>query len=113
MTSRAVVAELERLITLHGAPSFIRCDNGPEFIAQATRRFLAKAKIRTLFIDLGSPWQNGYCESFNGCFRDELLSLETFISTLEAHVLSEPWRRQHQFRARQCHHRRRQQRHVF
>ena len=93
MTSRAVAGELERLTTLHGAPSFIRCDNGPEFIAQATRRFLADATIKTLYIDPGSPWQNGYCESFNGRFRDELLNLEVFASTPEARVLSEKWRR--------------------
>lgn len=93
LTSSDVVAELERLITLHGPPSFIRCDNGSEFIAQATRQFLATATIETLFIDPGSPWQNGYCESFNSRFRDELLNLETFTSTLEARVLSEKWRR--------------------
>lgn len=78
MTSSDVVTELERLITLHGAPGFIRCDNGPEFIAQATQQFLATATIETLSIDPGSPWQNGYCESFNGRFRDELLNLEAF-----------------------------------
>ncbi len=81
---------------------FIRCDNGPEFIAQATRRFLADATVETLYIDPGSPWQiqrsaealpYGYCESFNGRFRDELLNLEVFTSTLEARVLSEQWRR--------------------
>jgi transposase InsO family protein len=93
LTSCDVVAELERIITLHGAPSFIRCDNGPEFVAQATRRFLVTATIKTLFIDPGSPWQNGYCESFNSRFRDELLNLEAFTSTLEARVLSERWRR--------------------
>lgn len=93
LTSSDVVAELERLITLHGPPSFIRCDNGPEFMAQATQRFLATATLETLFIDPGSPWQNGYCESFNSRFRDELLNLETFTSTLEARVLSEKWRR--------------------
>lgn len=93
LTSREVVAELERLITLHGAPGFVRCDNGPEFIAHATRQFLATASIRTLFIDPGSPWQNGYGESFNSRFRDELLNLEAFTSTLEASVLSEKWRR--------------------
>lgn len=93
LTSRGVVAELERLITLHGPPRFVRCDNGPEFIAQATRQFLASANIETLFIDPGSPWQNGYCESFNSRFRDELLNQETFTSTLEARVLSERWRR--------------------
>ncbi len=92
MTSSHVIAELERLITLHGPPSFIRCDNGPEFIAQATRQFLTTANVTTLFIDPGSPWQNGHCESFNSRFRDELLNLETFTSTLEARVLSEQWR---------------------
>lgn len=95
LTSGDVVAELERLITLHGPPNFIRCDNGPEFIAGATRQFLATASIKTLFIDPGSPWQNGYCESFNSRFRDELLNLETFTSTLEARVLSEKWRREY------------------
>jgi putative transposase len=95
MTSSDVVAELERLITLHGPPSFIRCDNGPEFISQAAQKFLADANIETLFIEPGSPWQNGYSESFNGRFRDELLNLETFTSTLEARVLSEKWRREY------------------
>ena len=74
LTSGDVVTELERLITLHGPPSFIRCDNGPEFVAHATRQFLAVADITTLFTDPGSPWQNGYCESFNSRFRDELLN---------------------------------------
>ena len=93
MTSSAVVAELERLITLHGPPGFIRCDNGLEFIAQLLHEFVTDATIKTLFIDPGSPWQNGYSESFNSRFRDELLNLETFTSTLEARVLSEQWRR--------------------
>jgi len=93
LTSRDVIAELERLIILHGPPGFIRCDNGPEFIAGATRRFLATADVKTLFIDPGSPWQNGYSESFNSRFRDELLNLEVFTSTLEARVLSRNWRR--------------------
>ena len=95
LTSRDVVTELERLITRHGAPGFVRCDNGPEFIAGATRQFFATADIKTLFIDPGSPWQNGYCESFNSRFRDELLNLETFTSILEARVLSEKWRREY------------------
>ena len=93
MTGEDVAGELERLTTLHGSPSFIRCDNGPEFIAKSTRCFLAEAKTQTLFIDPGSPWQNGYSESFNGRFRDELLNLEIFASTLEARVLSKKWRR--------------------
>lgn len=102
LTSGDVVVELERLITLHGPPGFIRCDreaprsdHGPEFIAGATRQFLTTANIKTLFIDPGSPWQNGYCESFNSRFRDELLNLEIFTSTLEARVLSEAWRREY------------------
>lgn len=95
LTSGDVVAELERLITRHGPPGFVRCDNGPEFIAGATRQFLATASIETLFIDLGSPWQNGYCEGFNSRFGDELLNLETFTSTLEARVLGEKWRREY------------------
>ncbi len=95
LTSYDVRGELERLITLHGAPSFIRCDNGPEFIAQTLQKFVTDAAIKTLFIDPGSPWQNGYCESFNSRFRDELLNLETFTSTLEARVLSEKWRREY------------------
>lgn len=93
LTGGDVARELERLITLYGAPSFIRCDNGPEFIAQATQHFLAEVKVQTLFIDPGSPWQNGYSESFNSRFRDELLNLEVFTSTLEARVLSDSWRR--------------------
>ena len=93
MTSHNVVTELERLITIYGAPSFIRCDNGSEFIAQTLQKFVTDATIQTLYIDPGSPWQNGYCESFNGRFRDELVNLEVFASTLEAHVLSEQWRR--------------------
>ena len=92
MTSKDVIGELERLITLHGSPMFIRCDNGPEFIAQTLHKFVTDATIKTLYIDPGSPWQNGYCESFNSRFRDELLNLEVFTSTLEARVLSEQWR---------------------
>ncbi len=95
MTSSDVVTELERLITLHGAPSFIRCDNGPEFISQILQNFVTNATIKTLFIDPGSPWQNGYCESFNSRLRDELLNLEVFASTLEARILSEKWRREY------------------
>ena len=95
LTSSNVVTELERLITLHGAPGFIRCDNVPEFIAQATQRFLADATVETLYINPGSPWQNGYCESFNSRFRDEILNLEAFTSTLEARVLTERWRKEY------------------
>jgi putative transposase len=95
MTSRDVVVELERLFTLHGPPGFIRCDNGPEFVAQAVRKFLTEAEVETLFIEPGAPWQNGYSESFNSRFCDELLNLEVFASTLEARVLSERWRQEY------------------
>lgn len=103
LTGHDLRSGLERLVTLHGPPGFIRCDdrrkslwdNGSEFIARATRRFLAEARVQTLFIDPGAPWQNGYSESFNSRFRDELLNLEAFTSTLEARVLSERWRQEY------------------
>ena len=61
-------------MTIHGPPGFIRSDNGPEFIADAARGFLAASGVRTLFIEPGSPWQNGFNESFNARLRDELLN---------------------------------------
>ncbi len=63
-------------MTLHGPPEYIRSDNGPEFIAQAVRGMLAETDTKTLYIEPGSPWQNGFSESFNSRFRDELLNLE-------------------------------------
>src|SRR5690349_2658482 len=70
----------------------IRSDNGPEFIANAVQEWLAKIGVKTFYITPGSPWENGYCESFNGSLRDEFLNGEIFCSLAEAKVLIEAWR---------------------
>jgi transposase InsO family protein len=75
--------------------SHIRSDNGPEFTAKEVRRWLSRLGIKTLFIELGSPWENGYIESFNGKLRDELLNGEIFTTLLEAKVLLANWRREY------------------
>ena len=74
-------------------PTYIRSDNGPEFTAKAVRKWLGKLGVGTLFIEPGSPWENGYVESFNGKLRDELLNREIFTTLTEAKVLIENWRR--------------------
>jgi transposase InsO family protein len=84
---------LSDLFLSRGVPEFIRSDNGPEFVATALREWLGRLSVRPLFIEPGSPWENGYIESFNGKFRDEFLSVELFESVLEARVLTERWRR--------------------
>ena len=91
--SARVIDVLTRLVSMHGAPLFLRSDNGPEFISTAILGWLAEAKIDTALIDPGKPWQNGADESFNGKFRDECLSMEWFRSRTEARVLIEIWRR--------------------
>ena len=91
--SARVIDVLTRLISAHGAPAFLRSDNGPEFVSKAILEWLAEAKIDTALIDPGKPWQNGDNESFNGKFRDECLSMEWFRSRTEARVLIEIWRR--------------------
>ena len=88
-----VVDVLARLASLHGAPRFVRSDNGPEFISKALLRWTTDERIETAFIDPGKPWQNGTDESFNGRFRDECLSLEWFRSRAEAAPLIETWRK--------------------
>jgi putative transposase len=88
-----VIEVLKRLISLHGAPRFLRSDNGPEFVSHAILEWLDNEKIETALIDPGKPWQNGDAESFNGKFRDECLSLEWFRSREEARVVIETWRR--------------------
>jgi transposase InsO family protein len=75
-----------------GVPAHIRSDNGPEFIATRLRKWLAGLGTRPLYIEPGSPWENGYCESFNSKLRDELLNGEIFYSLREAQVLTERWR---------------------
>jgi putative transposase len=87
-----VLTCLTRLFCERGVPAHIRSDNGPEFTAHAVRRWLKRLDVRTLFIEPGSPWENGYGESFNGKMRDELLDRELFYSLEEARVLIEAWR---------------------
>ena len=91
--SADVLAILADLFILHGPPAHIRSDNGPEFIATAVKDWLAQIGVQTLYITPGSPWENGYCESFNGSLRDELLNGEIFYSLAEAQILIEAWRR--------------------
>jgi transposase InsO family protein len=76
-----------------GVPNYIRSDNGSEFTAKAVRQWLSSLGVGTLFIEPGSPWENGYIESFNGKLRDELLNREIFTTLLEAKILIENWRR--------------------
>jgi putative transposase len=86
---------LAELFVRHGPPEHIRSDNGPELAAAAVRGWLARLGVGSLFIEPGSPWENGYCESFNGKLRDELLDREVFHGLREAQVLTEAWRRHH------------------
>ena len=92
LTSEHVLERLAWLLATRGVPQFIRSDNGSEFTAWAARKWLAKVDVKTLYIEPGSPWENGYLESFNGKLRDELLNGEIFYTLLEAKVLTERWR---------------------
>ena len=87
-----VIYRLAKLFVERGTPACIRSDNGPEFTAIAVREWLKKLEVRPLFIEPGSPWENGYNESFNGKLRDELLNGEIFYTLQEAKVLIENWR---------------------
>jgi putative transposase len=93
ISSQDVIDELFNLFIFRGIPEHIRSDNGPEFTAKAVRRWLNRLGVKTLFIEPGSPWENGYIESFNGKLRDELLDREIFTTLEEAKVLIEQWRR--------------------
>jgi putative transposase len=90
-----VIDVLFYLFIFRGVPEHIRSDNGPEFTAKAVRKWLARVGVKTLFIEPGSPWENGYIESFNGKLRDELLNREIFTTLGEARVLIEQWRREY------------------
>ena len=83
-----VAATLKWLFEVRGAPRYIRSDNGSEFVAQVVKIFLAESKVGTLYIEPGSPWQNGYSESFNSRLEDELLKREVFTSVRQAQVLA-------------------------
>ena len=93
ISSQDVIEELFKLFIFRGIPEHIRSDNGPEFTAKAVRKWLGRIGVKTLFIEKGSPWENGYIESFNGKMRDELLDREIFTTLEEAKVLIEQWRR--------------------
>ena len=88
-----VLAALTELFVEHGPPAFIRSDNGGEFTAGVVRGWLKRIQVKTLYIEPGRPWENGYNESFNGKLRDELLNRELFYSLAEARYLIECWRR--------------------
>ena len=92
LNSTDVVDALTDLFILRGPPAFIRSDNGPEFVAQKVRDWIGAVGAKTAFIEPGSPWENGYCESFNARFRDELLNGEIFYTLREAQILIESWR---------------------
>jgi putative transposase len=91
--SRQVIEVLSRLVSAHGAPRYLRSDNGPEFVSRAVLQWLTTASIDTAYIDPGKPWQNGSNESFNGKFRDECLSLEWFPDRINAKITIEDWRK--------------------
>jgi transposase InsO family protein len=92
LTAAEVVGTLKYLFELRGIPRYIRSDNGPEFIADAVKAWLKESGSSTLYIEPGSPWENAYCESFNGKLEDELLNGEQFETLKEAKVLVEDWR---------------------
>ena len=92
LTSIEVLACLAELFVRRAVPAHIRSDNGPEFAAKAVRHWLERVGVQTLFIEPGSPWENGYVESLNGKLRDECLNRERFDTLLEAQILSEQWR---------------------
>lgn len=93
LRSTDVIDVLSDLFILRGVPDHIRSDNGPEFIAKAVREWIVAVGAKTAYIEPGSPWENGYCESFNSKLRDELLNGEIFYSLAEAKTIIESWRR--------------------
>jgi transposase InsO family protein len=95
LNSTDIVYALTDLVILRGPPECIRSDNGPEFIAQKVRDWIGTVGAKTAYIEPVSPWENGYCESFNARFRDELLNGEIFCTLREAQILIEQWRPHH------------------
>jgi putative transposase len=93
LRAKAVIAVLQELFKQYGAPRFLRSDNGPEFIAKALQQWLRANGSETLYITPGSPWENAYCESFNGKLRDECLNMEIFRTIPEARFITEKYRR--------------------
>lgn len=95
ITSDDVLYCLADLFIRHGIPEHIRSDNGPEFTAKVVRQWLGSVGVKTLFIEPGSPWENGYNESFNGKLRDEVLNREVFSTLKEAKTVIENWRQEY------------------
>ena len=93
LNSTDVIDALTDLFILRSVPAYIRSDNGPEFIADAVRDWIAAVGAQTAYITPGSPWENGYIESFNARLRDELLNGEIFYSLKEAQIIIEEWRK--------------------
>jgi transposase InsO family protein len=98
ITSRDVISTLEYLFAVRGVPSCIRSDNGSEFIAKAVKKWLSMNSVETLYIEPGSPWENGYTESFHSRFRYELLNTGLFGNLREAKVIVEQWRQEYNHR---------------
>ena len=99
ITAAQVLGVLEQAMIQYGVPGYIRSDNGPEFIAAKVQQWLANNQIKAIYIDPGSPWQNGYIESFHSRFRDECLSREMLLNLRKARVVIADWR-QHYHRER-------------
>ena len=93
LNSTDVIDVLTDLFILRGPPSYVRSDNRPEFVAKAVRQWIEAVGARMAYIEPGSPWENGYVESFNARLRDELLDGEIFFSLAEAKTVIENWRR--------------------
>lgn len=93
INSPRVIQALERLMSVHGEPQYLRSDNGPEFVADRVKQWLKRKGVGTAYIDRGKPWQNGLNESFNGKLRDECLNMEWFNNRAEAKVVIEQWRK--------------------
>jgi transposase InsO family protein len=92
LTSGDVVKKLKELMKVHGSPEYVRCDNGPEFAGKALRSWLKRSGVSGLFIEPGSPWENGYVESYHARLRDEMLDREEFASLAQAQMLLGMWR---------------------
>lgn len=95
ITAEDVIQQLTDLFIRMGVPEHVRSDNAPEFTAKAIRKWLNDIEIKTLYIEPGSPWENGYIESFNGKLRDELLNGEIFMTLLEAQILTDSWKKEY------------------
>lgn len=95
ITSQNIIDQLFYLFIFRGTPEHIRSDDGPEFTLKAVRRWSNDLEVTALFIEPGSPWENGYIESFNGKLRDELLNRQIFTTLTEAKILIEEWRKEY------------------